>query len=238
MQRREEPIALNHHVSQPRILALIPAYNEERAVGEVVSRTLPHLPVLVVDDGSTDATATRAEASGASVLRRTPNQGKGTALKAGFARALEQGFEAVLTLDADGQHDPSEIPKFLEARAASGADLVIGARDFGRMPLVRRIANTLGRRAFSWALGREIRDNQSGYRLVSARLAERLLAGRESGFEFEMEMIVTCVKSGLRLEWVPIRTIYAGEGSHIQSIPHLLGFLGFVRRTRRAVRDR
>ena len=93
------------------------------------------------------------------------------------------------------------------------------------MPPVRRLANWLGRWVFSWALGQDIRDNQSGYRLVGRRLMEAMLTGRESGFEFEMEMIATCLRNGLALDWVPIRTIYAGEASHINSLQHVKNFL-------------
>lgn len=219
-----------------RVLAVIPAYNEASRVASVVAGTRPHLPALVVDDGSTDDTAARAEAAGAVVLRQHPNQGKGAALRAGFRWALKEGYDAVLTLDADGQHDPGEIPKFLQARATRSADLIIGARDFRQMPLMRRLSNTIGRTAFSWAIGRPIRDNQSGYRLISRRLLERLLAGSEHGFEFEVEMIATCVRHGFALDWVPIRTIYAGEGSHIHPWHHTVNFFRVVWQTRRTIR--
>jgi glycosyltransferase involved in cell wall biosynthesis len=219
-----------------RVLALIPAYNAAHLVGAVVRGALAHLPVLVVDDGSSDATSDAARDAGATVLRQEPNQGKGAALRTGFRSAVEQRFDAVLTLDADGQHDPAEIPRFLESHTGTGADLIIGARDFERMPLVRRIANTLGRRAFSWALDQPVRDNQSGYRLVSRRLMATTLDSGESGFEFEVEMIVICVERGFRLEWVPIRTIYAGEGSHIRPLHHLVHFSRVVLQTRRRMR--
>ena len=219
-----------------RVLALIPAYDAAHLLPPVVAEARTHLPVLVVDDGSADDTASAAEAAGATVLRQAPNQGKGAALRAGFGRALDDGFDAVLTLDADGQHDPREIPAFLDAYERTRADLIIGAREFGRMPALRRAANTLGRRAFSWAVGQPIRDNQSGYRLITRRLMEDTLASGESGFEFEVEMIVTCLEHGYRLEWVPIRTIYAGEGSHIRPLHHLRHFVRVVLQTRRRMR--
>jgi glycosyltransferase involved in cell wall biosynthesis len=165
------------------IVAVIPAYEEAPRVGAVVAGANAQLPVLVVDDGSTDGTAAVAEAAGATVLRQRPNQGKGAALRAGFRWALDHDFEAALTLDADGQHDPAEIPALLAARARTGADLIIGRRDFGRMPPIRQLSNRLGGLAFSWAVGRRIPDNQSGYRLVSRRLMEAMLASGESGFE-------------------------------------------------------
>ncbi len=220
------------------ILALVPAYNESRRIAEVVMGTLVYLPVLVVDDGSADDTATQAEAAGATVLRQNPNQGKGAALKAGFRWAIEAGYEAVVMLDADGQHDPAEIPQFLGAFYHNQADLVIGARDFSQMPPVRRLSNTVGRQLFSWALGQPVRDNQSGYRLVSRRLLEATLSSKEQGFQFEVEMIVICVQQDFGLDWVPIRTIYAGEKSHINPLHHLVEFLEIVWQTRHRVRRR
>jgi glycosyltransferase involved in cell wall biosynthesis len=219
-----------------QVLAIIPAYNESTRIAHVVTGACAHLPVLVVDDGSVDNTAAKAEEAGAKVLRQAPNQGKGAALRAGFRCALDGDFEAVLTLDADGQHDPDEIPQFLHAYAERGSDLIIGARDFQRIPLVRRIANTLGRWTFSWALGQPVQDNQSGYRLISRRLLEDTLDSRESGFQFEVEMIVTCVQRGYVLDWVPIRTIYAGEKSHINPLQHIINFLRVVWQTRQRVR--
>jgi glycosyltransferase involved in cell wall biosynthesis len=218
-----------------KILALVPAYNESTRVSEVVTGALEHLPTLVVDDGSTDDTASCAESAGAMVLRQAPNQGKGTALRAGFRKALDEDYAAVLTLDADGQHDPAEIPKFLDAYSERHADLIIGARDFSEIPLVRRIANTLGRWSFSWALGQPVQDNQSGYRLINRHMLEATLASRESGFEFEVEMIVICVQRGYVLDWVPIRTIYGAESSHINPVQHVVNFLRVVWQTRQRV---
>jgi glycosyltransferase involved in cell wall biosynthesis len=103
------------------ILALIPAYQEGPRIAAVVAGAGVHLPVVVVDDGSSDDTAQVAEAAGATVLRQVPNAGKGAALRAGFRHALDAGAAAVVTLDADGQHDPDEIPRFLVAFAAASA---------------------------------------------------------------------------------------------------------------------
>ena len=159
----------------PSILALIPAYQAGPRVGPVVTTARAYLPVVVVDDGSTDDTAVVAEHAGATVLRQVPNAGKGAALRAGFRHALEAGADAVVTLDADGQHDPDDIPAFLAAFAASRPELVLGTRDFGSMPPVRRLSNTLGGWVFSAAVGRKVADNQSGYRLVGRRLMAALL---------------------------------------------------------------
>jgi glycosyltransferase involved in cell wall biosynthesis len=227
--------------TRPRVLALIPGYEEGPRIARVVEGALRHLPVLVVDDGSTDDTASNAEAAGAAVIRQAPNQGKGAALRAGFRRALEEGYDAVLTLDADGQHDPAEIPRFVAAYDAPGAagprpELIIGRRDFTRMPVIRRLSNTLGTVAFSWAVGQHVPDNQSGYRLLGRRLMAATMASDETGFEFEIEMIAVCLRSGWTLSWVPISTIYAGEPSHVRPVAHLRHFVRATRAARRRMR--
>ena len=218
------------------ILALIPAYQEGPRIAAVVERTRLHLPVVVVDDGSTDDTADRGEAAGAMVLRQLPNAGKGAALRRGFRHAIEHDAEAVITLDADGQHDPAEIPRFLAAYEDGHPELVIGSRNFRTMPPVRRLSNTLGGLVFSAAVGQRIADNQSGYRLIGRRLMTALLDSDESGFEFEVEMIARCISLGLQIAEVPIRTIYAGEPSHIRPWRHFTEFLRVSRDARRIVR--
>jgi glycosyltransferase involved in cell wall biosynthesis len=207
-----------------KILALIPANNEASHISNVVSRAIQHLPVLVVDDGSIDQTAALAAQAGAEVFSQFPNQGKGKALMAGFRLALDKGYDAIITLDGDAQHDPDEIPLFIDRYLSGQPDLIIGKRDFRKMPLVRRTSNTIGRYMLSWALGRSIPDNQSGYRLVSRRLAQDSLKYQESGFEFEVEMVIRCVHLGYTMAWVPIRTIYGDEKSHITPFRHVVNY--------------
>ncbi len=226
----------------PRILALIPGYDEGPRIGTVVEAARRSLPVLVLDDGSTDDTAAIAEAAGAAVLRQRPNQGKGAALRAGFRRALDEGWDAVVTLDADGQHDPDEIPRFVAAfsvpaAAAPRPELIIGRRDFARMPPVRRLSNTLGTALVSWAMGRPIADNQSGYRLLGRRLMAAMLDSQEAGFEFEVEMIAVCLHNGWPLGWVPVSTIYAGEPSHVKPLAHVRHFVRATLAARRRLRS-
>lgn len=218
------------------ILAVIPAFNEELHIGKVISQASQFLPVLVVDDGSSDGTAALSESAGATVIRQIPNQGKGAALIRGFRHALELGAEAVVMLDADGQHDPVEITSFINAYTQNTSDLVIGARDFHYMPGFRRTTNTFGTWLFSWAVGRHIPDNQSGYRLLSRRMIEATLASRETNFEFEVEMIVLCIQHNYRMDWIPIRTIYGDEKSHIRPLRHGYHFLRLVWQTRQAIR--
>lgn len=224
-----------------RVLALVPAHDEAPRIARVVEGARHHVPVLVVDDGSSDDTAAIAEAAGARVLRQVPNQGKGAALRAGFAAALADGAEAVITLDGDGQHDPSEIPAFVavhdrRADAGAPAELIVGRRDFRRMPPVRRLSNWLGTVVLSTALGQWIPDNQSGYRLVGRRLMAATLDSREAGFAFEVEMIAVCLRNGWTLDWVPISTIYAGEPSHVKPVAHLRHFLRATLAARRLLR--
>ncbi len=221
--------------SPPQVMAVIPAYQAAPTLDTVVRTTAEHLPVVVVDDGSTDRTGVVAQAAGATVLRQPANQGKGAALRRGFSHALEAGVEAVLTLDADGQHDPACAPDFLAAWRTGGAPLIIGRRDFSQMPLSRRLANNLGTRVFSWAVGRHIEDNQSGYRLIARPLLPHLLASGEDGFEFEVEMITDAIRAGLEIDWVPIPTIYEQAGSHIRPVAHVVSFLRVARAARRSL---
>lgn len=211
-----------------RVLAIIPAWNEAPRIGRIVEGARAFLPVLVVDDGSTDGTAEVARAAGATVVQHPHNQGKGAALKTGFAWALEHGYDAVITLDADGQHDPAEIPKFLAALEAEAGDIIIGRRRFSRMPWPRWWSTPLGTVLLSLALGRYIPDNQSGYRLITRRALEAFRLA-STGFEMEVEMIAEAIRLGLPIGWVPIRTIYGiGKRSYFHPVKDTLRFLRMV----------
>jgi glycosyltransferase involved in cell wall biosynthesis len=216
-----------------KAIVIIPAYNESRSIQRVIQACLPHIPVLVVDDGSKDDTASLAEAQGAVVIRQIPNQGKGAAFRKGFRYCLENGYEVAITLDADGQHDPSEIPLFLEEYQQRHQGLIIGRRDFSQMPFVRKFANSTGKILISSIAGQEIHDNQSGYRLISIPLAKLLLDSTENGFEFEVEMLALCLKHDLGLGWVPIKTIYADQGSHIRPLHHLFEYFRIMGKVKR-----
>jgi glycosyltransferase involved in cell wall biosynthesis len=224
------------------LVALVPAHREGPRIAAVVRAAARHLPVIVVDDGSPDDTGERAAEAGATVIRQEPNQGKGAALRTGFRAALERGVEAVITLDGDGQHDPGEIPAFLGAyaqRTVAGqpTELIVGRRDFRRMPIVRRLANALGTVVLSTALGHWVPDNQCGYRLVGRRVMAASLASSEAGFAFEVEMIAICLREGWPIHWVPVRTIYGLEESHIKPGQHLREFLEVTRRARAIARS-
>jgi glycosyltransferase involved in cell wall biosynthesis len=189
-----------------KVAALIPALNAERTIAKVVAESRRQLePVVVIDDGSRDATGEVARAVGATVLRHDLNRGKGGALKTGFAWALEHGFDGVITLDADGQHLPAEIPKFIEAQEETGADLIIGGRShlFGQMLPRRRMANRFSAWCIAKASGARVTDSQSGFRFYSAKLL-RAIKLRTDGFDLESEVIVRAGRRGFRIVTIPI----------------------------------
>lgn len=187
--------------------ALIPAFQTEASIAEVVRATRRLIPdVLVIDDGSTDNTAGAAREAGAEVLRFSANRGKGIALRTGFSRALENGCCAVVTLDADGQHDPGEIPRLLDRWRETRAALVIGSRTHleEKMTPNRRFANRFARRAISFFAGLPVPDAQSGFRVYDASLL-RSIPLRGVRYELEAEVIVRAARRGFRVESTPIR---------------------------------
>ncbi len=189
------------------ILVLIPARNEARTIGPIVEAVRTKLPVLVIDDGSTDTTADIARRAGAEVVSHPTNMRKGAALKTGFSWAMKRGYEAVITMDADGQHDPADLDRLLNANRHHQADLIIGEREFSKMPWPNRFTTPLGAKILSWALGTRVTDNQSGFRLLTRTLLERMSL-RSNGYEMEVEMIWEVIRLRMPIAWVPIRTIY------------------------------
>jgi len=204
------------------VVAVIPAYQCAATIGGVARGVRHHLErVVVVDDGSGDATAAEAAAAGAEVARLPENRGKGAALLHGIAVALAGDPAAVLLLDGDGQHDPADVPTFLAAWDAGGCDLVIGSRmaegDSESIPRARYWANRIGSRILSLMTGWDIQDSQSGYRLLAAGLLRRLpMASR--GYAVESEMLIRAANRRARLAQVPIRVIYEGNTSHYRPI--------------------
>ena len=191
----------------PRVVAVIPAFNEERAIGSVVLKTLPMVDeVIVVDDGSMDGTADLAVRAGATVVRHEVNQGKGVALRTGFRHARERRPDAVVTIDADGQHRPSEIPAVAQPVLEGRADIVVGSRYLeptSDVPLAR----IWGHRFFNFVTNRSsgvpVTDSQSGFRAFSARALENFTLMSNS-FSVESEMQFVARERGLRMVEVPI----------------------------------
>jgi glycosyltransferase involved in cell wall biosynthesis len=193
-----------------RTCALIPAFNEAPHIANVVERARQHVgEVVVIDDGSCDGTAEIARAAGATCLRSPRNSGKASALRTGIVFARERDFTHVITLDGDGQHLPEDIPVMLRVAEQTGADLIIGARSFDRalMPRSRYFSNVIGSRLASALVGCEIRDSQSGFRLL--RL-DKLDAAklRSRCYELEMEILIKMARSGCTIAHAPVRMVY------------------------------
>jgi glycosyltransferase involved in cell wall biosynthesis len=222
------------NAARETVLAIIPAFCEARFIADVVRRVMQYVDtVLVVDDGSHDATAAESENAGANVIRHATNLGKGAALKTGLAYAISTGAEYFLFLDGDGQHDPADIPGFLDAINGSGFDLVVGNRmlNLESMPLIRRWTNQV----MSWQIGRickmPIPDSQCGFRLARKALLPVLMAPSDR-FEFETESIILAARHGFRLGFVPIRTIYTGQNSKIRPFQDTIRYLRLINRYR------
>jgi glycosyltransferase involved in cell wall biosynthesis len=196
-------------MSERSAAVAIPAYQAVARVGEVARRSLAVLPeVLVVDDGSTDGTAEAAREAGARVVSHPVNRGKGRALATAFADLFGRGFEAVVTVDADGQHLPEQIPVLLDA--AADADLVVGARDhlFADMSAVRRTSNRLSSRVISAVAAGPLADVQSGFRLYRRRLIEAV-GFLELRFEAESAVVVCAARRGFRVVAVAVELGFA-----------------------------
>ncbi len=191
------------------IAAVIPAYEAAASIGDVVCRTRRLVPdVLVVDDGSSDATAAVARDAGAEVASFSENRGKGAALRLAFERLFGAGLEAIVTLDADGQHLPEEIPRLLEHQDT--ADLVVGSRVhlFAEMSRLRRTSNRLSSSVISLLAGKRLGDVQSGFRLYHRRLIDAT-GFPESRFDAESAVVVRAARRGLRIVSVPVRLGFA-----------------------------
>ncbi len=197
------------------VVAVIPAFRCEGSIGQVVTGVLRHTArVVVVDDGSEDETSNVASRAGAEVERFERNQGKGAALRRGIDIALEGDPEAVLLLDADGQHAPEDIPALLAAWDRGDGQLVVGTRlaDRAAIPGPRYWTNVIGSRILSLVTGYRLEDSQSGYRLLDASLL-RALDLRSRGYAVESEMLIKAAKQKASLAQVRVRTIYEEGGT-------------------------
>lgn len=208
-------------------MVVIPAYQAEGTLGPIVRAIVAQgLPVIVVDDASTDRTAEEAERAGARVVRRGRNGGKGIALREGISLACAGVVPWVVTLDADGQHLPAEIPLLLRAAQTTGADLVIGNRmqNPRGMPLERRWTNRFMSWLISRVTGQSVPDTQCGFRWISSRLWDGIRLS-SSRYEVESELVIRAARSGFRVTSVPISSVYRREVSFIRPIRDTVRFL-------------
>ncbi len=212
------------------LMIAIPAYNAGKTLGEVLQGVMQYFEprrTIVINDGSDDDSAAVAQAYDTILLTHESNRGKGAALRTAFEYVIAKApASALVSLDADGQHHPEELPKFAEAFRATNADLIIGCRSFDRrvMPWPRVASNRLSSWLLSWKIRQPLRDSQSGYRLYSRRLLERLEL-TTFGYETESEVIIQAGKLKMKIEFVPIATIYNGETSHIRGMRDLKRFI-------------
>ena len=213
------------------MIVVVPCYEGAATVGDVVRGARAQgLPVVVVDDGSTDGSGAAAEAAGATVLRHPANRGKGAALASGFAYARKRGADAVLTMDADGQHDPGEIDKLVAAHQRKPRALVVGVRSFAPedMPTRSRVGNRISTWWISRFAGLRYHDTQSGFRVYPRALFGRL-ALRTRHFETETELLLVAAKRKLPLREVEIQTIYnPGHVTHFHGFRDTMRVISLV----------
>ena len=219
-----------------RVAAIIPAFCEEQHIGDVVRRTCAQLErVLVVDDGSIDETAARSREAGAEVIVHPLNRGKGDSIKSGLNRwQKEADVDYMIVLDADGQHLPEEISRFIETAERTQAKMLIGTRmnDVSTMPLVRRLVNRFMSNQISKLCGQAIPDTQCGFRMIHRDVVPDLLGGADR-FDYETEMLIIASRNGIKIEAVPVTTVYADETSSISPVRDTLRFFRLMRRYRR-----
>lgn len=212
------------------ICALVPAYNEEKAIGSLVRGLLSKVEtVIVVDDGSIDKTSSLAEEAGAVVLRHKSCLGKGAALQTGYKYCLEKGYEAVLNLDGDGQHDWREADKFIDKFKEEEAGIIIGNRmgEVKNMPKIRLLTNYFTSKIVSFLSRQEIKDSQCGYRLIKKEVLEKIKLST-SHYDTESELLIKAGQLEFKIVSIPIQTIYRGEESKINRLVDTWRFIRLI----------
>ncbi|AUB57953.1 dolichyl-phosphate mannose synthase [Methanobacterium sp. MZ-A1] len=214
-----------------RIITIIPAYNEETAILNVVKGVKKYSDVLVVDDGSTDKTAILAKNVGATVIKHWKNNGKGAAIKTGLKSAIEDDYDFMVLLDGDGQHDPQCIPFLLGGM--DGVDLLIGSRFLNmtpqNMPLQRRLSNGITTWLIRFMTGYHITDSQCGFRVISKKAAPFFTGISYNDYVYESEVLCKASENDLVVGERPIQCIYGNEKSYVRA-RHVLHYLMFTLR--------
>jgi glycosyltransferase involved in cell wall biosynthesis len=218
-----------------QVAVVVPCLNEDRSIHSLVTEVRQILPhVLVVDDGSTDRTASDAARAGARVLNHAVPRGKGLALHTGFSFAFNEGFEWVLAMDGDGQHASADIPRFLARAEGHPFAMIIGDRmqNSGAMPPLRRAVNRWMSRRLGAYCGTPLADSQCGFRMINLPAWKRFRFSAEH-FEIESELIVRFLKAGLAIDFVPVQTRYASECSKIRPFRDTIRWLRWWKTIRR-----
>ena len=213
-----------------RVCVVIPSYHVERVIGSLlVQLRAQGIDAVVVDDGSADRTGAVAAAGGAAVITHPANFGKGRSLRDGFTWASSRGYEAIVAMDADGQHLPSDLPTLLRALEQEGVGLVVGNRmgNPHSMPWLRRLTNHLMSRWISHLCGQWIPDSQCGFRAIRRTVLERITLTTDR-YEIESELLIQAARAGCRIVSVPITTVYREERSRIHPIADTLRFFRFL----------
>ncbi len=208
---------------------IIPAFNAEGTIGTVIAGVAKYIQsgnIIVVDDGSSDTTASVAASMGVQVLSHPANRGKGAALQTGFDSVLQTTLDAIITMDADLQHPPDFIPQFTGMYSSDKYDIIIGSRFHNKkgMPFHRVLSNTITTFLVSARTAKNIADSQSGYRLIDRKVLESVRL-KSFGFEAETEFIIKAAAHGFRFGFVPIDTVYAGEKSHMRHFSTTINFV-------------
>jgi len=213
-------------------LVVIPAWNEAEHISDLVTtlRSM-YLNVLVVDDGSTDGTGDLAQAAGAEVIRHERNLGKGTSLAKGYDYAAREGYDALVTMDADGQHDPADVTRFFDTYDRTGIPVLVGNRmhDRARMPWIRRWTNRGMSRLLNRKMNQYIPDTQNGFRLYQTDVVSMVIPETD-GFAAESEILLKLDEIDIRMGSVPIAAVYGDEKSHIRPLHDTHLFLKMLRK--------
>ncbi len=216
------------------VCAIIPAYQEALYVGDTVRRAREFVKdVFVVDDGSTDGTAQEAAAAGAMVVRHERNRGKGVALNTGFQHVSARGFNIVITLDADGQHDPSDIPRFIDAFVRTGIPVLVGNRiaHSAAIPPLRRVVNRVMSYMLSRQMGQYLPDTQCGFRLYRCDVIPFVLA-RSERYAAESEILLHVAARDIRMDSIPITVVRSRAKNHVNPFMDAIRFFLMLARYR------